>query len=50
MKITCIKPSLGNIIIGYNLNEGSMEPLQLAINAGLIEESDEVILYDDRLK
>ncbi len=50
MKITLIKPSMGNIIKGYNLNEGSMEPLQLAIIAGLIEESDEVILYDDRLE
>jgi radical SAM superfamily enzyme YgiQ (UPF0313 family) len=50
MKITLIKPSLGNIITGYNLNEGSMEPLQLAIIAGLVKEPDEVIMYDDRLE
>ncbi|MFA9391507.1 MAG: radical SAM protein [Prolixibacteraceae bacterium] len=50
MKITLIKPSLGNIIQGYNLNEGSMEPLQLAIIAGLIAEPDEVVMYDDRLE
>ena len=50
MKITLIKPSLGNIAESYNLNDGSMEPLQLAIIAGLIQEPDEVVLYDDRLE
>jgi radical SAM superfamily enzyme YgiQ (UPF0313 family) len=50
MKITLIKPGLGDIIKGYNLNDGSMEPLQLAIVAGLIEEPDEVVFYDDRLE
>lgn len=50
MRITLIKPSLGNIIAGYNLNEGSMEPLSLAIIAGLIKEPDEVVMYDDRLE
>lgn len=41
---------MGQIISGYNINEGSMEPLQLAIIAGLIAEPDEVVLYDDRLE
>lgn len=50
MRITLIKPSLGNIIDGYNLNDGSMEPLQLAIIAGLIKEPDEVVMYDDRIE
>ena len=50
MNITLIKPGLGKIISGYNLNEGSMEPLQLAIIAGLVEEPDEVVLFDDRLE
>lgn len=50
MKITLIKPSLGKVITGYNLNEGSMEPLSLAIIAGLTEETDEVVMYDDRLE
>ncbi len=50
MRITLIKPSLGNIIDGYNLNDGSMEPLQLAIIAGLINEPDEVVMYDDRIE
>jgi radical SAM superfamily enzyme YgiQ (UPF0313 family) len=50
MKITLIKPSLGSIALGYNLNEGSMEPLQLAIIAGLINEPDHAVMYDDRLE
>lgn len=50
MKITLVKPSLGSVIAGYKLNDGSMEPLQLAIIAGLIKEPDEVVLYDDRLE
>lgn len=50
MKITLIKPSLGDLISAYNLNEGSMEPLQLAIIAGLVKEPDEVVLYDDRIE
>jgi len=50
MRITLIKPALGSVIDGYNLNEGSMEPLQLAIIAGLINAPDEVVMYDDRLE
>ncbi|OIP00184.1 MAG: hypothetical protein AUJ98_08790 [Bacteroidetes bacterium CG2_30_33_31] len=50
MKITLIKPSLGNLITGYNIAEGSMEPLQLAIIAGLILKPDEVIMYDERIE
>lgn len=50
MKITLIKPALGSIISGYRLDEGSMEPLQLAIIAGLVEEPDEVVLFDERLE
>jgi radical SAM superfamily enzyme YgiQ (UPF0313 family) len=50
MLITLIKPGLGDIIKGYNLNEGSMEPLQLAVIAGLVQKPDEVVMYDDRLE
>jgi radical SAM superfamily enzyme YgiQ (UPF0313 family) len=50
MKITLIKPSLGNVITGYNINDGSMQPLQLAIIAGLVEAPDNVVMYDDRLE
>ena len=41
---------MGDIITGYNINEGSMEPLQLAIIAGLINKPDIAVLYDDRLE
>lgn len=41
---------MGDIIKGYNINDGSMEPLQLAILASLASEDDEVVLYDDRLE
>lgn len=50
MKITLIKPSLGRIVAGYNLNDGSMEPLQLALIAGLVKQTDEVLMYDDRIE
>lgn len=48
MRITLIKPSLDHLSKGYNLNEGSMEPLQMAILAGLCA-GEEVKFYDDRL-
>jgi radical SAM superfamily enzyme YgiQ (UPF0313 family) len=50
MKIALIKPGMGDIISGYDIVDGSMEPLQLAIIAGLIKIPDEVCLYDDRLE
>ena len=50
MVITLIKPGLGNVITGYNIHEGSMEPLQMALIAGLIEDQDDVKFYDDRLE
>jgi len=50
MKIILIKPGMGSIIKGYNIDEGSMEPLQLAILASLAKDDDEVKLYDDRLE
>ncbi|MBN2892067.1 MAG: B12-binding domain-containing radical SAM protein [Bacteroidales bacterium] len=50
MKIILVKPSMGEIIKGYDINEGSMEPLQLAILASLAKDDDEVKLYDDRIE
>lgn len=50
MDIFFIKPSLGQIIEDYNLNDGRMEPLQLAILAALIPETDTAYLYDDRME
>lgn len=50
MKITLIKPGIGTLISGYNINDGSMEPLSLAIIAGMIESPDKVVFYDDRIE
>jgi radical SAM superfamily enzyme YgiQ (UPF0313 family) len=50
MKITLIKPGIGTAIKGYNLNEGSMEPLALAIIAAMVKAPDEVVMYDDRIE
>lgn len=50
MKIILIKPGMGPIIEGYNINDGRMEPLQLGIIAGLVPKNDEVKLYDDRME
>lgn len=50
MKIALIKPGMGDIISGYDIVDGSMEPLQLAIIAGLIKPPDKVCMYDDRLE
>ena len=49
MNITLIKPGLNHLTTGYNLNDGSMEPLQMALIAGLCEDEN-VIFYDDRLE
>ncbi len=44
MHITLIKPGIGELACGYKLNDGSMEPLSLALIAGLVDEPDEVVL------
>lgn len=50
MHITLIKPSLGEANKEFRLNDGCMEPMALAILAGLIKEPDTKVLYDDRLE
>lgn len=50
MRIKLIKPGMGEVIEGYDINDGSMEPLSLAIIAALIPKQHEVCLYDDRLE
>jgi len=49
MNITLIKPGLKHLTTGYNLDEGCMEPLQMALIAGLCE-GENVTFYDDRLE
>jgi hypothetical protein len=47
MKIALIKPDMGDIISGYDIADGNMEPLQLAIITGLVKNHDEGrLLYD----
>jgi radical SAM superfamily enzyme YgiQ (UPF0313 family) len=48
MKLVLIKPGIGDIIEGYRLNEGMMEPLQLAILAALTPPDIDVVLFDER--
>ncbi|MEI6577177.1 MAG: radical SAM protein [Bacteroidota bacterium] len=50
MKITLIKPGMGAVIEGYNIDDGRMEPLQLAILAAMVGDNDTVCLYDDRVE
>jgi radical SAM superfamily enzyme YgiQ (UPF0313 family) len=50
MHITLIKPGLGKITDNYKLHDGSMEPISLGIIAGLVEEPDQVVMYDDRVE
>ncbi len=50
MKLTLIKPAIGEIIEGYRLNDGRMEPLQLGILAAMTPPDIEVVLYDERLE
>jgi radical SAM superfamily enzyme YgiQ (UPF0313 family) len=50
MKVTLIKPGMGQVIDGYNINDGRMEPLQLGILAGLCPPDVEVNLFDDRME
>ncbi|HRQ30902.1 MAG TPA: radical SAM protein [Saprospiraceae bacterium] len=50
MKITLIKPSMGELATGYQIAKGSMEPLALAILAGLIGDTHKKVFYDDRLE
>jgi radical SAM superfamily enzyme YgiQ (UPF0313 family) len=50
MKLMLIKPGIGDIIEGYRLNDGRMEPLQLGILAGLTPPDIEVVLYDERME
>lgn len=50
MKITFIMPNLGCLDDGAYIDEGSMEPLPLAVLAGLTPPDVECVLYDDRIE
>jgi hypothetical protein len=50
VKITFIMPNLGCLENGAYVDEGSMEPLPLAVLAGLTPPDVECVLYDDRIE
>lgn len=50
MRITLIRPGYGELIDGYRLDDGRMEPLALAILAGLLPPDCEPVLVDDRVE
>lgn len=50
MKITFIKPNIGRQEHSLYVDEGRMEPLMLAVLAGLTPPDIDVVLYDDRME
>ena len=50
MKITFIKPNIGRREHSLYVDHGRMEPLMLAVLAGLTPPDVEVVLYDDRME
>ena len=57
MKLTLIKPTIGQILKNHDdlkgkpyIDEARMEPLQLAVIAGLTPADVEVVMYDDRIE
>jgi radical SAM superfamily enzyme YgiQ (UPF0313 family) len=50
MKITFIKPNIGCKEHSLYVDQGRMEPLMLAVLAGMTPPDDEVVLYDDRME
>ncbi len=50
MKVTLIKPNIGRREHSLYVDEGRMEPLMLAVIAGLTPDDVEVVMYDDRME
>jgi hypothetical protein len=50
MKITFIKPNIGRMEHSLYVDEGRMEPLMLAVLAGLTPPHVECAMYDDRME
>jgi len=48
--ILLVKPGMGSIIEDYNIDDGRMEPLALAVLAGLTPPQHKVQLLDDRME
>jgi len=50
MKITFIKPNIGRMEHSLYIDEGRMEPLMLAVIAGMTPPDVECVLHDDRME
>ncbi len=50
MKITFIKPNIGRQEHSLYVDEGRMEPLMLAVLAGMTPPHVDVVMYDDRME
>jgi radical SAM superfamily enzyme YgiQ (UPF0313 family) len=50
MKLTLIKPNIGRREHSLYVDEARMEPLMLAVLAGLTPQDVEVVLFDDRME
>lgn len=50
MKITFIKPNIGRRSHSLYIDHGRMEPLMLAVLAGMTPPDVDVVLYDDRME
>jgi radical SAM superfamily enzyme YgiQ (UPF0313 family) len=50
MRITFIKPNIGRMEHSLYVDEGRMEPLMLAVLAGMTPPDVECMLYDDRME
>ena len=50
VRITFIKPNIGRMEHSLYVDEGRMEPLMLAVLAGMTPPDVECVLYDDRME
>ncbi len=50
MKVTLVKPNIGRREHSLYVDQGRMEPLMLAVLAGLTPRDVEVMMYDDRME
>jgi radical SAM superfamily enzyme YgiQ (UPF0313 family) len=50
MRITFIKPNIGRMEHSLYVDEGRMEPLMLAVLAGMTPPDVECVMYDDRME
>lgn len=50
MKIALVRPNIGRLEHNLFVDEARMEPLELAVLAGLTPDDHEVVLFDDRVE